>query len=157
MKNKGGIKLKHKLLLVICITFLLSLVGCSSERATMQDNLRNIANICMSTELNTNDLSVDYTDLHKELKEYKKVITDEAAESIYSCLLYLKNYDITNISSQSAYSASEYNDLKKDYWELDMVGTNNGVQGRVVLQLCTNEKGVITSCIVKSQKVKRVN
>lgn len=149
--------MKRKILLIISMIFLLSLSGCSSEKATMQDNLRNIANTCMSINLNTTDVNADYKDLHKELKDYKKVITDEAVESIYSCLSYLKNYGINHISSQSAYSASEYNDLGKDYWELDMTGVNDGVQGRVVLQLCTNEKGVITSCVVKSQKVERVN
>lgn len=141
------IKIKQLIWVLIAVVSL-STVGCSSNRATMQDSLRSIASICMKTDVEDND----YSELHESLKNYSGIMTKDAQESVYMTLKYLKSNNILTISSQSAYSAAEYNDLGKNYWELDCIGVADGRQGRVVLQLTIDEKGKIDACVVKSQQ-----
>lgn len=138
--------------LIFCISIMLCISGCSKEKATMQDNLRAISNECIKVPLNDN-LIEENNKIHEVLKEYNKVASEEALESIYYALNYLKKYDIASVSAQSAYSAKEYNDLDRNYWELDVTGLTTYMKGRVVLRLCTDEKGVIESCIIKSQQI----
>lgn len=79
----------------------------------------------------------------EKLKECK-VITKEGIESLKAELMFINEYNATNISVNTTFSGKDYNSLNKDFYDSQIIGLVGDKILKVELFLFTDENGRIT-------------